>query len=129
MFKIIIKNFLFVILISIINKQAIAITGEEISTKVSQWLTNEGIKGTPVFSKNTFYKDCNNEIEIKKMYQNYNTVKVNCLDINGFKLIMRVKNLKNDENIKKTKSVMVTKASIKNKIQKKKNKLLKIIKP
>ena len=128
MFKMIIKIFLFVTLISIINKQAIAISGEEISTKVSQWLTNEGIKGTPVFSKNTFYKDCNNEIEIKKMYQNYNTVKVNCLDINGFKLIMRVKNLKNDENIKKTKSVMVTKASIKNKIQKKKNKLLKIIK-
>ena len=54
MFKIIIKNFLLVILISIINKQAIAITGEEISTKVSQWLTKEGIKGTPVFSKNIF---------------------------------------------------------------------------
>ena len=71
MFKVIIKNFLFVILISIINKQAIAISGEEISTKVSQWLTNEGIKGTPVFSKNTFYKDCINEIEIKRMFQNY----------------------------------------------------------
>ena len=72
MFKIIIKNFLFVILISIINKQAIAITGEEISTKVTQWLTKEGIEGIPVFSKKSFYKDCNNEIEIKKMYQNYN---------------------------------------------------------
>ncbi len=33
MFKIIKKNFLFVILISIINKQSIAITGEEISTQ------------------------------------------------------------------------------------------------
>ena len=70
MFKIIIKIFLLVILISIMNKQAIAISGEEITTKVSQWLTNEGVKGTPVFSKNTFYKDCYNEIEIKKMYQN-----------------------------------------------------------
>ena len=67
MVKIIIKNFLLVILISIMNKQAIAITGEEISTKVSKWLTKEGIEGTPVFSKNSFYKDCNNEIEIKKM--------------------------------------------------------------
>ena len=56
MFKVIIKNFLFVILISIINKQAIAISGEEISTKVSQWLTNEGIKGTPVFFKKHFFR-------------------------------------------------------------------------
>ena len=47
MFKVIIKNFLLVILISIINKQAIAISGEEISTKVSEWLIKEGIKGTP----------------------------------------------------------------------------------
>ena len=55
MFKMIIKNFLLVILI-FINKQAIAITGEEISSKVSQWLTKEGIKGTPIFSKNSFIK-------------------------------------------------------------------------
>ena len=100
MFKMIIKNFLLVILISIINKQAIAISGEEISAKVSQWLIKEGIKGTPVFSKNTFYKDCNDEIEIKKVFQNYKTIKVNCLDKNGFKLIMRVQTLKNDENKK-----------------------------
>ena len=84
MFKIIIKNFLYVILITIMNKQAIAITGEDISTKVSQWLTKEGIEGTPVFSKKSHYKDCNNEIEIKKMFQNYKTIKVNCSDKNGF---------------------------------------------
>ncbi len=128
MFKMIIKKFLLVTLFSIMNTQAMAISGEEISTKVSQWLTNEGIKGTPVFSKNSFYKDCNNKIEIKKMFQNYNTIKVNCLDINGFKLIMRVKNLKNDENKKTIKSDMVSKPSINYKIPKKKNKLLKIIK-
>ena len=128
MFKIIIKNFLLVILILIMNKQAIAITGEEITAKVSQWLIKEGIKGTPVFSKNTFYEDCNDEIEIKKVFQNYKTIKVDCLDKNGFKLIMRVQTLKNDENKKITKPKMVTKASIKNKIPKKKNKLLKIIK-
>ena len=128
MVKIIIKNFLLVILISIMNKQAIAITGEEISTKVSEWLTKEGIEGTPVFSKNSFYKDCHNEIEIKKMFQSYKTIKVNCLDINGFKLIMRVKNLKNDENKKTTDPEMMSKASINYKIPKKKNRLLKIIK-
>ena len=55
MFIMIIKKFVLVILIFLINKQATAITGEEISAKVSQWLLKEGIKGTPVFSKNTFY--------------------------------------------------------------------------
>ena len=128
MFKIIIKRFLLFILISIMNTQAIAITGEEISSKVSQWLTNEGIKGTPVFSKNSFFKDCNNEIEIKKMFQNYNTIKVNCSDINGFKLIMRVKTLKSDKDKKTNELEMISKASFYNKIPKKKNKLLKIIK-
>ena len=125
MFKIIIKNFLLVILISIINKQAIAITGEEISTKVSQWLIKEGIKGTPVFSKNTFYKDCNNEIEIKKMFQNYKTIKVNCLDKNGFKLIMRVQTSKNDENKKQIKPKKVSKYLLKIKFQKRKINYLK----
>ena len=128
MFKMIIKIFLFVTLISIINKQAIAISGEEISKKVSEWLTNEGIKGTPIFSKNSFYKDCKNEIEIKKMFQNYNTIKVNCSDKNGFKLIMRVQTLENDEYKKITKPKKVLKASIRNKTSKKTNKLLKIIK-
>ncbi len=121
MFKIIIKNFLLVILISILNKQAIAITGEEISTKVSQWLTKKGIEGIPVFSKKSFYKDCNNEIEIKKIFQNYKTLKVSCLDKNGFKIIMRVQTSKNDENKKITKLSKVSKTSIK-------NKLLKIVK-
>ena len=128
MFKIIIKNFLFVILISILNKQAIAITGEEISTKVSQWLTMKGIEGIPVFSKNFLYKDCNNEIEIKKMFQNYKTLKVSCLDENGFRLIMRVQTSKIDENKNIAKPKKVSKYSIKNKIPKKKNKLLKIVK-
>ena len=128
MFKIIIKNLVFVILISTMNKQAVAITGEELSAKVSQWLTKEGIKGIPVFSKNSFYKDCNKEIEIKKMFKNYKTLKVSCLDKNGFKLIMRVATSKNDENSKITKLKKLSKYSIKNKTQKKKIKLLKIVK-
>ena len=128
MLKIVYKYIFLIISIFFINKPSLAITGEEISAKVSQWLIKEGIKGTPIFSKNTFYKDCNDEIEIKKVFQNYKTIKVNCLDKNGFKLIMRTQTLKNDENKKITKPKMVTKASIKNKIPKKKNKLLKIIK-
>ena len=128
MFIMIIKNFLLVILIFLINKQATAITGEEISSKVSQWLIKEGIKGTPVFSKNTFYKDCNDEIEIKKVFQNYKTIKVDCLDKNGFKLIMRVQTSKRDEKKKQIKPEKLSKALIRNKVSKKKNELLKIIK-
>ena len=128
MFKMILKNFLLVLLIVIINSQAIAITGEEISAKVSQWLTKEGIKGTPVFSKNSFYKDCNDEIEIKKMFQNYKTVKVSCLDKNGFELIIRVQTRKFYENQNKFKTNSISKASIRNNLSKKKNELLKIIK-
>ena len=69
MFETIKNLFLLVILISFISKQAMAITGEEISSKVSQWLTKEGIEGTPVFSKKSFYKDCNSQIEIKNLFQ------------------------------------------------------------
>ena len=128
MFKIIIKKFLLAILILIINKQALAITGEEISIKVSQWLTKEGIEGIPVFSKNSSYKDCNSEIEIKKIFQNYKTLEVRCLDNNGFKLIIRVQASKNDENKKIVKPRNIYKYSIKNNIPIKKNKLLKILK-
>ncbi len=127
MFKMIIKNFLLVILITIINQQAIAITGEEISKKVSKWLTKEGIKGTPVFSRNASYKDCNNEIEIKKLFQNYKTIKVNCLDKNGFKIIMRVQTLKTDANNKKTKSQKVHEVLIRNKMEKNKSSSYKTI--
>ena len=128
MFKTILKNFLLVFLISIMNNQSIAISGEEISTKVSEWLTKEGIKGTPVFSKNTFYEDCDNEIEITKLFQNYKTIKVDCLDKNGFKLIMRVQTSKRAENKKQIKTKKFSKALIRTKVSKKKNKLLKIIK-
>ena len=124
-----IKNLsLLVILISFISKQAMAITGEEISSKVSHWLTKEGIKGTPIFSKNSFYKDCNDKIEIKKMFQNYKTIKVNCLDENGFELVMRVQTSRNAENKKKNKPKKVSKLPIRNKLSKKKKELLKIIK-
>ena len=56
------KIFFWFILISLINKQTLAISGEEITTKVSQWLTKEGINGTPDFSKNIHFKDCKNKI-------------------------------------------------------------------
>ena len=123
-----IKFFLFFILICLINKQAIAITGEEISAKVSKWLTKEGIEGIPIFSKNSIYNDCNDKIKIKKMFQNYRTIKVNCLDKNGFELVMRVQILKFTEHKKKNKPKKLSKKFIKHKLTKKKNEFIKIIK-
>ncbi len=69
MFKIIFETFFYIILIFIINKQAVAISGEEISAKVSDWLVKEGVNGTPVFSKNSFFKNCNDEIKIEKFFK------------------------------------------------------------
>ena len=128
MLKINFKKFLWFFLFSLINKQAIAITGEEISTKVSKWLTKEGINGIPVFSKTSNFKDCNDEIRIKKMFQSYKTLKVNCLDKKGFELIIRVKTSKNVENENKIKLTNVSKSLIGKKISKKKNQIWKIIK-
>ena len=60
MFKTKLKQTFWIILIFFINKHALALTGEEISLKVSDWLISKGVKGTPVFSKKSNFKDCNN---------------------------------------------------------------------
>ena len=127
MFRRIIKQIFCIILIFFINKQALAITGEEISNKVSHWLSKEGVKGDPIFSKNSFFKDCSSELEIKKMFRNYKTIKVNCSDKNGFELIMRVKIAKTVE-LKKINSTKVSKAITKKNLPKNENENFKIIK-
>ena len=73
------------------SKSTIAITGKDISEKVTEWLVSEGVNGKPVFSKTSVYKDCKNNLVIKKMYNNYKTVKVNCSDENGYQVLIRVK--------------------------------------
>ena len=127
MLRRIIKQILCIIIIFFINKQALAITGEEISNKVSHWLSKEGVKGDPIFSKNSFFKDCSSELEIKKMFRNYKTIKVNCSDKNGFELIMRVKIAKTVE-LKKINSTKVSKAITRKILPKNKNENFKIIK-
>ena len=128
MFKTKLKQTFWIILIFLINKHAFALTGEEISSKVSGWLISEGVKGTPVFSKNSNFKDCKNEIEIKKVFQDYKTIKVNCLDKNGFELLMRIKIQKKKEIKKRIKPKKVSKFINKNKVSKKKTQTFKIIK-
>jgi len=124
----ILKNFFLIILICLINKQVFAITGEEISSRVSKWLISEGITGSPVFSKNSSFKDCTNGIEITKLFKSYKTIKVNCLDKDGFDIIMRVKYPKKPYLKKKLKSTKSSTVLIEKNKFKKKDKIYKIIK-
>ena len=91
MFKILSIHLLTVLVTILLSKPTIAMTGKDISEKVSKWLTSEGVNGKPVFSNTSVYKDCNNNLEIKKIYNDYKTVKVNCSDKNGYQLLIRVK--------------------------------------
>ena len=91
MFKLFSKYLLIFLVGTLFSKSTIAITGKDISEKVSEWLVSEGVNGKPVFSKTSVYKDCKNNLEIKKMYNNYKTVKVNCSDENGYQVLIRVK--------------------------------------
>ena len=68
MLRIILKQLFLVFYICLAHKQALAITGEEISAKVSDWLIKEGINGKPVFSKNSSFNDCKTQIEISNLY-------------------------------------------------------------
>ena len=128
MFKIKFENFFWIILICLINKQTFAISGEDISAKVSQWLTKEGINGTPVFSKNIHFKDCKNKLEIKKVFNNYKTLKVNCLDKNGFKLMMRPKIFKKIKIKTNSEPIKLSKVIKEKNKPKKKNEIFRIIK-
>ena len=91
MFKLFSKYLLIFLVGTLLSKSTIAITGKDISEKVSEWLVSEGVNGKPIFSKTSMYKDCKNNLEIKKIYNNYKTVKVNCPDENGYQVLIRVK--------------------------------------
>ena len=104
MSKITFKYFLTVLTITLLSKPTIALTGKDISEIVSDWLVSEGVNGKPVFSNSSVYKDCNNNLEIKKIYNNYRTVKVNCSDKKGYQLLIRVK-IPNNKTKEKTSKV------------------------
>ena len=91
MFNIFFKYILILILFIFLSKVSIAITGKDISEKISSWLILEGVEGEPIFSKTSVFKDCDSDIEINKIYKNFKTVNIRCLDKNGFNLFVRVK--------------------------------------
>jgi len=94
-----------ILLISTISKQTIAITGKEVSEKISTWLLTQGIEGKALFSKTIVFKDCGSDIQINKAYNNYKTLNVKCLEKNGFNLFVRIKLNKPVKDTKKNKII------------------------
>ena len=103
-----------------VSKQAIALSGEDISKKISEWLITENVSGEPVFSKKSIYKDCLNDLKMTRPFNNYKTIKVSCPDQNGFEVLVRIKTKKilpiknNFKNTKKFKSIKLKRAIEKN---------------
>ena len=103
-----------------VSNQAIALSGEDISKKISEWLITENVSGKPIFSKKTIYKDCSNDLKMTRPFQNYKTIKVSCPDQNGFEVLVRIKTKKilpiktNIKNTKKFKSIKLKRALEKN---------------
>ena len=94
-----------ILIISTISKQTIAITGKEVSEKISTWLLTQGIEGKPLFSKTIVFKDCGSDIQINKAYNNYKTLNVKCLEKDGFNLFVRIKLNKPVKDTKKNKII------------------------
>lgn len=99
-----------------VSNQAIALSGEDISKKISEWLITENVSGKPIFSKKSIYKDCSNDLKMTRPFQNYKTIKVSCPDQNGFEVLVRIKTKKilpiktNIKNTKKFKSIKLKRA-------------------
>ena len=101
-----------ILIISTISKQTIAITGKEVSQKISTWLLTQGIEGKPLFSKTIVFKDCGSGIQINRVYNSYKTLNVKCLEKNGFNLFVRIRLNKLVKDTKKYK--IISKATNRN---------------
>ena len=120
MFIAMFKFFLIFLSMLFVSKQAIALSGEDISKKISEWLITENVSGEPIFSKKSIYKDCSNDLKMTRPFNNYKTIKVSCPDQNGFEVLVRIKTKKilpiknNFKNTKKFKSIKLKRAIEKN---------------
>jgi len=70
---------------------ALGISGKEISTKVSNWLSSNGISGTAIFSDSRIYKDCNQRLEISKHLNSFKLIRVKCPNNDDLDLFVRIK--------------------------------------
>lgn len=118
MFNLYLKKILFITLACIISYNANAISGNEISNHLQNWLLNKGIEGKPIFSKTVKHKNCEKNLQISKVFQHYNAMRVNCPDLDGFNLVIRV-NLNDKPKVINKKQKSVQKINKKKKINSK----------
>ncbi len=115
MHKITLKYLSIIFCIIFISQNCLAITGKDISNRISEWLLLEGVEGKPIFSKTKRYKDCKSDYKISKTFNNYKTVKVKCPDTDGLVLFVRVnlkksiikKSISNSKSLKRKEFILV----------------------
>ena len=115
MFNLSLKVLLSILFVSFVSHTSTALTGEEISNQVDQWLLKEGVVGKSVFPQNVVYKDCKDNLKISKVFKGYKTIRVNCSDKNILNVAIRVK-LQDRVTALKSKKELVKKT---NKLRKK----------
>jgi flagella basal body P-ring formation protein FlgA len=126
-FKKKIRYLLIIISIICVCKDSLALSGKDITEKISEWLLLEGVAGEPIFSKTSIYKDCSSNFQITKVFKTYKTVKISCLDENGIKLIVRVNLKKSEQKLEQIKGHKYIKKRLVSKLKKKKIKIYKSI--
>jgi flagella basal body P-ring formation protein FlgA len=114
-FNLSLKILLSILFVSFVSHTSTALTGEEISNQVDQWLLKEGVVGKSVFPQNVVYKDCKDNLKISKVFKGYKTIRVNCSDKNILNVAIRVK-LQDRVTALKSKKELVKKT---NKLRKK----------
>ena len=108
---------------------ALAISGKEISTQVSDWLSINGVSGKPVFSDNRIYKDCDQKLQISKYLNSYKIVRINCPNDDAIDLFLRIKvDEKRDAKSKKSSLKSKNKLKTKPNLSEREKKLKKSIK-
>ena len=103
---------------------ALAISGKEISKKVSDWLTINGVSGSPVFSDNRVYNDCDQKLKISKYLNSFKIIRVKCPNDDDIDLFVRIKlDQKIKTKSKKTSSNNKNKLTSNSKLTKKEKKV------
>ncbi len=100
MYNLFCKYLIIFLSIIFLSKESTAITGKEISEKISEWLLVKGVEGNPIFSKTIVFKDCKSNLKISKLFDDYKTVNVTCASEGGLNLYVRVKLNKVEKNQK-----------------------------
>ena len=108
-----------------------ALSGKEISTQVSNWLSSKGVLGQPIFSGKRIYKDCDQKLLIGKYLNSFKTLKVSCPNNDALDLFIRIKldeEIKTNSRLKSKKIEDKKKFKNKTKVSKKVLKKYKVFK-